>query len=170
MRSSTSTSHQLHSSHNQLHTVLSRWKSSNRLQTRIFPRRRLCADCTGLQETKQLYPTAALKLKLDLLMQDYGWMGCILAMTLWETIIDSLHLQAGDDSKPVHQSQIPENHEPFWRHWLKTSKTAIIQHANVIFHIRRQHNCHKTKNKGRSPECVLYHAHIVFIWIGFVTT
>ena len=40
MRSSTSTSHQQRSSHNQLQTALSRLKSSNRLHTWIIPRRR----------------------------------------------------------------------------------------------------------------------------------
>ena len=94
---SISTSHQLHSSHNKLQTELSHWKSSNRLQAWIIPRRQfcriflqtpsqpqvvLCADLDhihvgqhhGLARNSQLYPTAALKLRFYRLMQDYEWM------------------------------------------------------------------------------------------------
>ena len=35
------------------------------------------------------------------------------AMSLWDTIIEILHPQAGSDSKLVHQTQIQKHHEPF---------------------------------------------------------
>ena len=49
VRPATSTSHQSHSSHVQLQTVLSRWEASDRLQTEIFPRRRFCRKFDGLK-------------------------------------------------------------------------------------------------------------------------
>ena len=49
MRPSMGTSHHLHSSHNELQTVLSRWKSSNRLQAGIIPRRRFCRKSQRLK-------------------------------------------------------------------------------------------------------------------------
>ena len=48
-RFATSASHQLHSSHIPQHTVLSRWTSSNRLQTGIISRRRFCRRSDSLR-------------------------------------------------------------------------------------------------------------------------
>ena len=88
---------QLHSSHNQLQTVLSRWKSSNRLQTLFLPRRQFCRRgvlchldhillCRfhGLERNTQLYPIAALKLTLFSLGAGLRMDG-IPAMNMWDT-------------------------------------------------------------------------------------
>ena len=113
VRSSISTSHQQHTSHNQPQTVLSRCESSNRLQTGIIPRRRFCRKFHRLKIKQQLYyPSSALKLKFFRSMQDLRMEG-IPALTLWDTITDILRLQAGGDFKPIHQTRTPTHHEPF---------------------------------------------------------
>ena len=96
VRFTTRTSHRLQSSHFQLPKVLSRWKSSNRLQTEIIPRRRFCRKSDkhknqphvvlrvsldrmrfcrfhGRIKSKQPYPKAALNLRLYRLMHGYAW-------------------------------------------------------------------------------------------------
>ena len=49
VRFATRASHQLHSSHIQQQTILSRWETSNRLQTWIIPRRRFCRKSVWLR-------------------------------------------------------------------------------------------------------------------------
>ena len=57
-----------------------------------------------------------------------------------------------------------------WGHWLCTSERAIIQHAKFIVHLRRQRSFNeRNKQRQESLQCVMFHAHIVLIWIGFMT-
>ena len=53
--------------------------------------------------------TDAVILSIDAGLQTEG----IPAMSLWDTVIVLLHLQAGGDSKLVHQTQTLKRQEPF---------------------------------------------------------
>ena len=150
MRFATGTSHQLHSSHIQLQTVLSRWELSNRLQTGIIPRRRFCKTidglkkkstsggvlCENLDHTRLCRFSWACKEQTAVCHSRHWCWNYVawcrvtrgVAVQHWVCGIQSkifLHPQAGGDSKPVHQTHIPKHYDPF-RHWLFTSKRSII--------------------------------------------
>ena len=59
------------------------------------------------------------------------------AVTLLDTIIEILHRQAGGDSKPIHQTQIPTHHDPFGNIDHVPPKRAIFHHAKGIIPLRR---------------------------------
>ena len=173
VRSATRTSHHLHSSHIQLQTVLPRWESSNRLQTLIIPRRRCPQEIWLSQSQTQVVlcwyldrihlchfhglkkkhravsdsSTEAEIISLDTGLRIEG----MPALNLWDRVIDISFpncrwLQACSSNTNTNISW------SIWRHWLCTSKRAIIQHANGIEHFRRQRSCNK-EEKQRQKSC-----------------
>ena len=87
------------------------------------------------------------------------------AMTLWGTIIDILHPQAGGDSKLVHQTQILKNHDPSGD--IDVSPNARSFSMRTSLYIFEDNEA--VVKQINKVTIVMYHAHIVLIWIVFVT-
>ena len=100
----------------------------------------------GLVKSKQLYPIAAQKLNFFRLIQGYVWrtLQRWICGTHWE-IFSTLKLEV-----QAHSSNT-NTRTSIWRHRVRTSERAIIQHAIGIKHFRRQRSWIKQMKKGRSP-------------------
>ena len=171
LRQARLTSYVHHKNHQQ--RVLSRWTFSIRLQTGIFPRRRIFKEIWEIQIQFQVVCSVPI------------WITYVCAdFSAWKKEICVSHsgTEAGMKSRDagLRMEGIPAinfwdaKHRHFapaswrrlqaywantktktsrsaWRHGILTYKRAVIQHANGITHLRRHQSCDKTKNKGRSP-------------------
>ena len=136
--------------------VLSRWTSSSRLQTGIFPRRRFsrkserfksnfrwCVLClfgshthtfvpiSALERKKYVYPTAALKLKWNRVMQGYAWRASQQSI-FWTQSNRHFAPASWRRLQAYWANTKTKTSRSAWRHGLLTYKRAVIQHANGI--------------------------------------
>ena len=82
-------------------------------------------------------------------------MESIPALGLWNTIIVILHFQAGGDSKPIHQTQIPKHHDPFGEIDCEPPNARIYV-MRTAFYISEDNEAEIKTNKQRQCACITH--------------
>ena len=187
MRSSTNTSHLIHSSRIQLQychvgnqatdcklglfqdaefaghdrfNINLRWCSVYIWITYVCADFMACKKQTGVSHSST---------EAEIISHDAGFrMEGIPAMKLWDTVIDSLHPQAGGDFKPVHQTHIPKHHDTFGEIDYVLPNARLFSMRTALYISEGNKAVKKNKKRAHALQSVMYHAHIVLICTRFV--